>query len=167
MLARLIYGFRISVLFGLILTVCQLGHRHRRRRGAGLFRRLGRSLLPALHRDLVGLPTLYPADHPLQRRRRRASGGCSASCCCSAGRRWSAWCAPSSCARATSTTCAPPARSACGDWRDHVPPRAAQRHGRDADLPALHPQRLGHDADRRSTSSASACRRARRRSASC
>jgi ABC-type microcin C transport system permease subunit YejE len=30
---------------------------------------------------------------------------------------WSAWCAPSSCARATSTTCAPPARWALGTPR--------------------------------------------------
>ncbi len=29
----------------------------------------------------------------------------------------------------------------------HVPPPPAQRHGGDADLPALHPQRLDHDAD--------------------
>ena len=42
-LARLIYGFRISVLFGLTLTVAQLDHRRRRRRGPGLFRRLDRS----------------------------------------------------------------------------------------------------------------------------
>ena len=52
-LARLIYGFRISVLFGLTLTLISLGHRRRRRRGAGLFRRLDRSAVPALHRDLV------------------------------------------------------------------------------------------------------------------
>ena len=30
----------------------------------------------------------------------------------------------------------------------HVPPSAAQRHGGDADLPALHPVVVGHDADR-------------------
>ena len=30
----------------------------------------------------------------------------------------------------------------------HVPPRAAQRHGGDHHLPALYPQRLDHDADR-------------------
>jgi ABC-type microcin C transport system permease subunit YejE len=41
-LARIIYGFRISVLFGLVLTA-RIGH-HRRvgRRRAGLFRRLDR-----------------------------------------------------------------------------------------------------------------------------
>ena len=41
--ARLIYGFRISVLFGLIAHHHLLDHRHRRRRRAGLFRRLDRS----------------------------------------------------------------------------------------------------------------------------
>ena len=41
LVARLIYGFRISVLFGLILTLCELGHRRRRRRGPGLLRRAG------------------------------------------------------------------------------------------------------------------------------
>ena len=35
-LARVIYGFRLSVLFGFTLTVGHLGGRHRRRRGAGL-----------------------------------------------------------------------------------------------------------------------------------
>ena len=40
--ARLIYGFRISVLFGLTLTIISSVDRRRRRRGAGLFRRLDR-----------------------------------------------------------------------------------------------------------------------------
>ena len=39
-LARVIYGFRLSVLFTLIVTRCSVHHRHRGRRGAGLFRRL-------------------------------------------------------------------------------------------------------------------------------
>ena len=51
-LARIIYGLRISVLFGLLLTLLSSIDRHRRRRGPGLFRRLGRSRLPALHGDL-------------------------------------------------------------------------------------------------------------------
>ena len=41
--ARLIYGFRISVLFGLTLTIVSSIIGDRRRRRAGLFRRLGRS----------------------------------------------------------------------------------------------------------------------------
>ena len=35
----------------------------------------------------------------------------------------------------------------CRNAHDHVPAPAAQRHGGDADLPAVHPQRLDHDAD--------------------
>ena len=59
-LARVIYGFRISVLFGLIAD-----HRSARSIGIaagavqGYLRRLGRSAVPALPRDLVGLPMLY------------------------------------------------------------------------------------------------------------
>ena len=51
-IARLIYGFRISVLFGLILTIAVLGHRRHGRCRAGLFRRLDRPRLPAVDRDL-------------------------------------------------------------------------------------------------------------------
>ena len=41
-----------------------LGHRRRRRRRAGLFRRLDRSPVPALHRDLdLGADALPAADH--------------------------------------------------------------------------------------------------------
>ena len=38
-LARVIYGFRLSVLFGFALTIVVLGGGRRRRRGAGLLRR--------------------------------------------------------------------------------------------------------------------------------
>ena len=40
-LARVIYGFRISVLFGFTLTGISSARRHRRRRDAGLLRRAG------------------------------------------------------------------------------------------------------------------------------
>jgi microcin C transport system permease protein len=65
-MARMIYGFRVSVLFGLALTICSArGRRHCRRR-PGLFRRLDRSLAAALHRDLVvDAGALYPAHHRL------------------------------------------------------------------------------------------------------
>ena len=46
-LARLIYRFRISVLFGLVPDHRVLDHRSCCRRGAGLFRRLDRPLVPA------------------------------------------------------------------------------------------------------------------------
>ena len=39
-------------------------------------------------------------------------------------------------------------RAGCRQRRHHVAPRAAQRPGLDADLHAVHPDRLGHDADR-------------------
>ena len=104
-LARLIYSFRISVLFGFAADHPGLGRRHRRRRRAGLFRRPDRPALPALPRDLVEHAVALPADHHGELHRARTSGRCSASCCCSAGWGWSGWCAPSSCAGAISTMC--------------------------------------------------------------
>ncbi len=164
--AGVIYGFRISVLFGLTLTARRFRHRRRRRRRPGLLRRLGRPGLPALHRDLVRPADALHADHPGQHRR--------AELLVAAGvmllftwMAWSAWCAPSSCARATSTTSAPPARWASATLTimcRHILPNAMV-----ATLTFL-PFILNgvdHHADRRSTSSASACRPARRRSASC
>ena len=76
-LARVIYGFRISVLFGLILTLgsAVIGVVGRRR--AGLFRRLDRPALPALHRDLVGDPGALPAADHRRRSCRPASSSCS------------------------------------------------------------------------------------------
>ena len=59
MLARLIYGFRISVLFGLALTAALLGDRGRRRRGAGLFRRPRRLGFQRFIEIWSGLPVLY------------------------------------------------------------------------------------------------------------
>ena len=63
--ARLIYGFRISVLFGLILAGISSVIGVAGRRGAGLFRRLDRPPLPALHRDLDRDPGALPAHHHL------------------------------------------------------------------------------------------------------
>ena len=62
--ARLIYGFRISVEFGLTLAIISSFIGVIAGRGAGLFRRLGRPRLPALHRDLdVDPGALSAADH--------------------------------------------------------------------------------------------------------
>ena len=62
--ARLIYGFRISVLFGLILAVISSVIGVAAGARAGLFRRLDRSVLPARHRDLdVGAVALPAPDH--------------------------------------------------------------------------------------------------------
>ena len=112
-LARVIYGFRISVLFGLIADDLLGGHRRRGRRRAGLFRRLDRPALPALHRDLVVDPgALSAADH-----RRGAAAELLRPARHHAavllGRRWSASCGPSSCAPATSNMSTRRARSAC------------------------------------------------------
>jgi microcin C transport system permease protein len=63
-IARLIYGFRISVLFGLVLTVgCRPLSAWRPVR-AGLFRRLDGPAVPALHRNMDLDPDALPADHP-------------------------------------------------------------------------------------------------------
>ena len=76
-LARVIYGFRISVLFGLALTVAQLGRRHRRRRGAGLFRRPGStSLFQRFIEIWSSMPALYLLII-LASSSRPASGCCS------------------------------------------------------------------------------------------
>ena len=92
---------------------CLLDHRRRRRRGAGLFRRLDRSAVPALHRDLdLDSLALSAADYLVG-----AGAGllCAArnSCCCSPGCRWWGWCGRSFCAGAISNTSWPRARSAC------------------------------------------------------
>ena len=135
-LARVIYGFRISVLFGLILTARLGADRRRGRRRAGLFRRLDRPSVPALHRNLVGDPgALSAADrrrHPAARLLHPARadavvflGG--------AGRR-GAGRIP---ARPQLRICQRGARARRAQPHHHVPPPAAQRHGGDADLPAL------------------------------
>ena len=102
--ARVIYGFRISVLFGLLLAIV-LGRRRRRgRRRAGLFRRPHRPHLPALPGDLVVDPLAVRADHHLVGAGARLLDAARRRCCCSSGSTSSASCAPSSCARATSST---------------------------------------------------------------
>jgi microcin C transport system permease protein len=62
--ARLIYGFRISVLFG--LTLAGISSIIGVLAGA-LLRRLDRSAVPALHRDLDRDPVALPAHHHLGR----------------------------------------------------------------------------------------------------
>ena len=63
MLARVIYGFRISVTFGLLLTLFSslIGFRRRR---AGFLRRLDRSSVSSGSRDLGAAAGALPADHP-------------------------------------------------------------------------------------------------------
>ncbi len=81
-----------------------LGDRHRRRCGAGLFRRLDRPSVPALHRDLDLDPDALHHPDPRRRCSRPTSSCCSASSSSSRGWRSSASCAPNSCARAISST---------------------------------------------------------------
>jgi microcin C transport system permease protein len=57
-LARVIFGARVSILFALALTAIS-ADRHRRRRLAGLLRRLGRPARAALLEVWSGLPVLY------------------------------------------------------------------------------------------------------------
>ena len=125
--ARVIYGFRISVLFGLMLTILSSAHRRRGRRGAGLLRWPRRSHLPALPRDLVVDPLALRADHHLVGAGAGLLDAARRSCCSSIGSTSSAWCAPNSCARATSSTSRRRARSACRTrtimWK-HVLPNA-------------------------------------------
>jgi len=63
-IARVIYGFRISVLF----DHHQCNHRRRRRCGTGLFRWLARPYPSALHRSVVRLTYFVPTHNSRQRR---------------------------------------------------------------------------------------------------
>ncbi len=67
-LARLIYGFRISVLFGLVLTVLSSIVGVAAGAVQGYLRRLGRPVDAALHRDLERPADALSADHPVQHR---------------------------------------------------------------------------------------------------
>ena len=135
-LARVIYGFRISVLFGLALSIVCTPIGIARRRRAGLFRRRGRSLLPALPRDLRLDADAFPADDPGQRRhaeflvaaRHHALHQLDLARGPRAGR------VP---AGAQFRICARGPRARRRQRDHHVPPPAAQRHGLHPDLPAL------------------------------
>ena len=102
--ARLLYGFRVSVYFGLALTFVGTAARHPHRRAAGLLRRPHRPRHAARHRDLERDSGALPADHhrvdlravdPAADRRVRAVR---------LDRRCPTTCAPSSCATATSSS---------------------------------------------------------------
>ena len=124
-----------------------LDHRHRRRRGAGLFRRLGRSRLSALHRGLDRDPLALSAVDPVLgagARLLRAARNPAAVLVGVAGR-----------PGARRIPARPQFRIHHGgagarriQCQDHVPAPVAERHGRDHDLPALHRVVVGHDADR-------------------
>ena len=124
-----------------------LGDRRDRGSGAGLFRRLDRSLVPALHRNLdLDSGAVSAAHHLLGAGAGllRVAGNSSAFLVGCAGRPGAGRVS----ARAQFRICAGRARARRVQHRAHVPPPAAERHGRDAHLPALHPFELGDDADR-------------------
>ena len=144
--ARLIYGFRISVLFGLALTIVSAVIGVAAGRRPGLFRRLTDLLAQRFIEIWSGMPQLYiliimasviePNFWWLLGMMLLFS-----------------WIGFVGVVRAeflrarNFDTCAPRGRSASAT-HDHVPPRAAQCHGGHADLPAVHSGRIGHDADR-------------------
>src|SRR5262245_22003310 len=124
-----------------------LDHRRCCRRRAGLLRRLDRSFVPALHRDLDLHPLALPlADHLLGAGARllRAARHFAVVLLGLAGR-LGARRVP---ARAQLRI--HPGRAGTGrlEPHHHVPPPSAQRHGRHHDVPAVHSLLLGDDADR-------------------
>jgi microcin C transport system permease protein len=143
-IARLIYGFRISVLFGLILTsVGAVGV------AAGAVQGYFGGWTDLLFQRFIeiwsSIPTLYlliiaafltPGFWMLLGIMLLFSWV-----------RLSAWCGPSSCAGAISNMSTGSARAGRERPHDHVQAPVAQRHGGDADLHAVHPVRLGHHAD--------------------
>jgi hypothetical protein len=135
-LARLIYGFRISVLFGLTLTLISSVIGVIAGAVQGYFGGWTDLLFQRFIEIWSGLPQLYlliilasvvePNFWWLLGRR-------------GAGR------VP---ARAQLRLRTRRTRPGCGQRHHHVPPPAAQRDGRDAHLHAVHPQRVDHHADR-------------------
>ena len=141
--ARLIYGFRISVLFGLMLTLFSSVIGVAAGAVQGYFGGWTDLLFQRFIEIWTSVPQLYlliiiaavidaelldPARHPAP----VLLGG--------AGRR-GARRVP---ARAQFRICQRGARARPSNRQDHLPAPAAQRHGGDADLHALHPQRLDH-----------------------
>ena len=144
--ARLLYGFRISVLFGLVLTALSTVIGVAAGAVQGYFGGWVDLAFQRLLEIWSGRARALPADHPVERRAAQLLAGCWDCCCCSAGPGRSGWCAPSSCAPATSNMSAPPARSASAT-RPSCAPRAAQCGGLHPHLPAVHAGWRGHHAD--------------------
>jgi hypothetical protein len=143
-LARLIYGFRISVLFGLILTILRRSSaspagRSRAISAAGPIcsasassrsghrcRSLYLLLIISAFLCRASGPALHHAAVQWVALRRRGARRVPA--------------------RAQFRVCARGARARRVEPH-HVPPHAAERHGGDDHLPAVHPERLDHHAD--------------------
>src|SRR5216683_4547650 len=118
---------------------------HRRRRGGypRLLRRPHRSAVPALHRGVVGPAGAVPADHPVEHHTAEflVAARHHAAVLVDVAGRSRARRVP---ARAQFRLCACRACLGRVEPGDHLAPRPAQRHGGDADLPALHLERLDH-----------------------
>ena len=101
-LARVIYGFRISVLFGLVLTLASTVVGVSAGAVQGYFGGMTDLLFQRFIEIWTAIPVLYLHPH---RFRRAAAGFLHPARACfwsSRGSRWSAWSGPSSCAPATS-----------------------------------------------------------------
>ena len=130
--ARLIYGFRISVLFGLTLTVFSSIIGIIAGAVQGYFGGWIDLALSALHRDLVRAAARpVPADHPGQHRRAEllAPVGPDAAVQLDGAGWRGARRVP---ARSQLRLCARSARARPRQYRNHVQARAAERDGRNA-----------------------------------
>ena len=103
-LARVIYGFRLSVLFGFGVTLASAVIGIVAGRGAGLLRRLGRSCLPAGRGDLAVDEHALRHPDPVGGARAQPLGDVPDLRRLLLDAAHRAWCAPSSCARAISNT---------------------------------------------------------------
>ena len=145
-LARLIYGFRISVLFGLALTIVSSIVGVAAGAVQGYFGGWTDLAVPALHRNLDLDPlALSAADHFLGAGAGllRAARHPAAVLLGVAGRPG----ARGIPARTQFRIHPGRARARRVERRDHLPPSAAERHGGDHDVPAVHSVVVGDDAD--------------------
>ena len=104
MVARLLYGFRVSIWFALALTVTGTLIGIAAGRAAGLLRRPRRPRAAALHRDLGRGARALPADHLRLDLRALAAAAADPAVACGAGWACRTTCAPSSCATAASNS---------------------------------------------------------------
>ncbi len=138
-LARVIYGFRLSVTFALIVTALTTVIGIAAGAVQGYFGGRTDLIFQRVIELWGSVPSLYVIII-LTAIWAKSFWLMVFSWSSSAGRPSWAWCAPNSCARATSNMSAPP-RAGGARLADHVPPHAAQCHGRHADDAPLHRHR--------------------------
>ena len=161
--ARMIYGFRISVLFGLTLTIFSALIGIAAGAVQGYFGGWTDLLMQRFIEIWSSMPVLYilliiaavlvtvmnnfssPSEpQPLSNSARRNSARHHAAVFLGVVCRHRAGGIP---AGAQFRICQRGPGAGCRQRHHHVPPHAAQRHGGDADIPALHPVGLDHHAD--------------------